>query len=307
MLDIYFINLLFQSEIRMVLIGRTGSGISASGNSILKQACFQSDSSGSSVTKTCCIGTTERGGKIIKVVDTPGLFGNIMTVDEIRCEILNCFTLISPGPHVIVYVLRIGRFTDEEIQGVKRFLQVFGGNPLHYTIILFTGVDDLEWDQTSNEEYLKNAPSYLKELVKACCRRFVFFNNRLSSSVESDFQLDDFFETVEKMLEVNKKRIPYYTYQICTHINEDAHYDGVLKQEKDVCNRQSRQISGGIALVAGCFAVALTGNPIPAVVGLGTGITAITYFSDVKETNDALNTVLDEIKKNDSTRLCTIS
>lgn len=87
----------------------------------------------------------------------------------------------------------------------------------------------------------------------------------------------------------------YYTNQICTQIKEDAHYGGVLKQEKDLYNR--RQIRGGLALVAGCFAVALTGNPIPAVVGLGTGITAITFFSDVKETNDALNTVLDEIKK----------
>ncbi|CAG2230295.1 unnamed protein product [Mytilus edulis] len=105
----------------MVLVGRTGSGISASGNSLLKHVCFHSDSSASSVTKTCCIETTERDGKIVKVVDTPGLFGNIMTVDEIKREILNCFALLSPGPHAIVYVLRIGRFTNEEIQGVQRF------------------------------------------------------------------------------------------------------------------------------------------------------------------------------------------
>ncbi|XP_063436269.1 uncharacterized protein LOC134717706 [Mytilus trossulus] len=264
-------------EIRLVLIGRTGSGISASGNSILQQVCFQSDSSGSSVTKTCCIGTSKRNGMIVKVVDTPGLFSNIMTVDEIKLAILNCFSLISHGPHVIVYVLRIGRFTEEEIQGVKRFLQIFRGNPLQYTMVLFTGQDDLEWNEMSNEEYLNSAPIYLKKMVEACSRRCVFFNNRLSNSVTSDLQLDEFFKTVGKILEENRIEMPYYTNQMCTEIEED---DFKAKHKKRILTQMKR---GGVAFATGLFMFAITGDTLfSVVVGIGTGIAVLSYVNYVK-------------------------
>lgn len=300
----------FQNEIRIVLVGRTGSGISASGNSILQHVCFHSDSSGSSVTKTCCIGTTERDGKTVKVVDTPGLFGNIMTVDEIKREIFNCLALISPGPHVIVYVLRIGRFTNEEIQGVEKFLHIFGGNPLQYTIILFTGVDDLECDQVSNEEYLNNAPIYLQELVEGCSKRCVFLNNRLLNSKDSEHQAEDIFKLVKEMLKKNYlKKQPYYKNNIISQIAEDERTCVGNKHDKAICiPPYFKQIAGGsIVLATGmaCFGIGPTLLPI---VGAGVvGMVGVSkYYNGLSKPNDERKIGLEEIKE-DSSIQCTIS
>lgn len=58
---------------------------------------------------------------MVKVVDSPGLFGNRLTKDEIKREIINGFKLTLSGPHAILYILRIGRFKNEEVNGVKCF------------------------------------------------------------------------------------------------------------------------------------------------------------------------------------------
>lgn len=312
MLDQYLHEFLyFQNEIRMVLIGRTGSGISVSGNSILKQVCFRSDSSVSSVTKTCCIGITERNGKVVKVVDTPGLFGNSMIVDKIKLEILNCFTLISPGPHVIVYVLRIGRFTNEEIQGIERFLHMFGGNPLQYTIILFTGVDDLEWNQlqVSNKEYLNDVPITLKKLIDGCSGRCVFFNNRLSNSENPNIQLDNFFMEVDKMLKKNQDNgKPYYTDNLSTQIGEDVSVCAEKSDEANCRYPYLPQVAGGTGIVIATTGVVFLGSTsllVLPVVGLGIGI-GLKYFKYSKKPNDKLSKVLEEIKE-DSNIQCTLS
>lgn len=153
------------------------------------------------------------------MIDTPGFFGNRLEEEEIKREILNCFKMSLPGPNAILYVLRIGRFTNEEIKGIQRFLEIFGGNPLQYTILLFTGEDDLRWNKSSKEEFIGNAPVYLKKLVQKCDNRYIFLNNRLSYSGDSDNQLNELFSTVNNLLKKNIKR-PYYENQILEQVKE---------------------------------------------------------------------------------------
>ena len=79
--------------------------------------------------------------KKLVVMDTPGLCDTGMTKEKISTEIAKWYTLLSPGIHAILLVIRGDRFTDEEQFAVDFYMKAFGDNLKDFLIVVFANKD----------------------------------------------------------------------------------------------------------------------------------------------------------------------
>nr|XP_022303805.1 GTPase IMAP family member 4-like isoform X3 [Crassostrea virginica]XP_022303806.1 GTPase IMAP family member 4-like isoform X3 [Crassostrea virginica] len=191
-----------ENEIRLVLLGKTGTGKSATGNSILGKRVFASSMSPASVTSKCSQSHTTRFGKKIVIVDTPGIYDTNRTKKQINEEIQRCIGISSPGPHGFIFVLSPLRFTKEEQQSVENFIEQFGEQIYEYSFVLFTRGDDLEDENISLFDLLRQAPENLRNFVKKCGGRTVVFNNKLKGD-ENDQQVQYLLDFVSENVAKN--------------------------------------------------------------------------------------------------------
>ncbi|XP_060768684.1 uncharacterized protein LOC132875716 isoform X5 [Neoarius graeffei] len=208
-----FSELILATELRLVLLGRTGSDKTAALNIILGRE-ERNQAAASLSTQQSESTQGEVAGRRVIVVDTPDWFSSELSLEELRQNVEHCVHLSVSGPLVFLLVIPVKHLEDTEVheqeETISKLKYIFGNRLWGNVMILFTVRDELQ--KNNIEECIQTGNWGFHRLVEKCGKRSHCLN---IMERENGSQISELLEKIEKIVEGNKN-----TSEICQMIGK---------------------------------------------------------------------------------------
>ncbi|XP_072299594.1 GTPase IMAP family member 7 [Eucyclogobius newberryi] len=156
------------SEIRLVVLGRSGAGKSATVRTILG---LQQDSAALRHDE-CSKHTGQAAGRQVTIVSSSDWFGSGCIPEDRRRQLSSLLALSSPGPHVFLLCVPLNQPADGEAKAVDVLEKLLGPAVVqNNTMVMFTNTEELDQEE-GLEDYLLTWRKDLTELVRRCGDRY---------------------------------------------------------------------------------------------------------------------------------------
>lgn len=226
------------SELRIVLVGKTGGGKTSVLNALMGRPGLEKPSASSQTTE-CSVETMTLYGQNLVVVDTPGVMNTEKTTDEIKKDIVGTMMNAAPGPHVFLLVLKCGRITNTKPYEVIQ--TIFGEESKRFTLAVLTCMDVKNDDKDdANDKAVKKSPLY--DFVVG--HHFLHLKDgRLGE------QVSDLLKKINKLYEENGRQ--NYTNDMLKEAQEVIQREKEKGEKVDVINYLVDQVTGYLGGVIG--------------------------------------------------------
>lgn len=208
-ISLFVIELPKGKKLTIVVIGKAGSGKSATANSIVGRRIFTTSSSATSTVSSKFQFGRRIDERKIDVLDTPGS----LSPGDLQDEASRILELAPKGFHAIVLVAKYGcRLTGEDAQALQLLQGVLGDNVRKYIILVLSFRDQAEHEATEDktplssdelvDTWLQTSPDWVQTFIDQIGEdRVVSFNNRL----KPHSQPEAYKRQLSKLIKVRKR------------------------------------------------------------------------------------------------------
>ncbi|KAK6961582.1 GIMAP protein [Biomphalaria glabrata] len=247
-----------KTSINVLLVGKTGHGKSATGNSILQRKAFVAKCSTTSVTKAVTTAVSEIGNTCLFVADTAGFAdtesenagGKIATIQLVTDQIKQALVECPSGYDAILYVTRFDiRYTEEEMDSFQTIKKIIGNNNFRrHGILIFTRGDAFDKDEIkmSFRKWCDSQTGNLRKILNCFGRRIILMNNKTTDDIIKAQQLNFLLSEIKKLqYTIQSKKYLMYNFnaveqgriQMMVFANKDAIETRVITKIAELSQR----------------------------------------------------------------------